>query len=137
MYIRQLSIFLNNRPGELAKLTELFNKSDIDIRTLVCFDTSDFGIIRAVTTDPERALQVLTDEGYIAKLNNVVVIEPEDKTGSLSEIASLISEKGMNIDYLYPLVYKKGEMPYYVIKTEDIDKTAEVLEKAGIKVIDF
>lgn len=135
MLIKQISIFLPNQKGHLARVTGVLLENKIDIRAMVAFDTADFGILRAIVTEPDRALDVLKNDGFVAKISKVVVVEPEDRTGSLHEIFALLAEKDMNIDYTYSFVMRKGEMPYFVLKVDELEKAIEALTENGIKVI--
>jgi hypothetical protein len=137
MLIRQLSVFVPNQKGHLARFTGLLKDHAIDIRALVCFDTAEYGILRAIVSDPERAVEILTEEGFVAKISQVLAVEPEDRTGSLHEIFRLIADAGQNVDYMYSFVPTQGAMPYFVIKTDDIEKTGPLLKAAGVKVIDL
>lgn len=135
MLIKQISIFLPNQKGHLARVTQALLANHIDIRAIVAFDTADFGILRAIVTEPDRALEVLKAEGFVAKVSKVIVVEPEDRTGSLHEIFALLAEQGMNIDYTYSFVMRKGEMPYFVLKVEELERAVDVLAAAGVKII--
>lgn len=135
MLVKQISIFLPNQKGNLARVTKLFLDHAIDIRAMVAFDTAEFGILRAIVTEPDRALELLKEDGFVAKISKVLVVEPEDKTGSLHQLFAVLAEREMNIEYTYSFVMKKGDMPYFVLKVQDLEKAAELLAKVGIRVI--
>lgn len=135
MLIKQISIFLPNQKGHLARVTQALLDNRIDIRAIVAFDTADFGILRAIVTEPDRALDVLKAEGFVAKVSKVIVVEPEDRTGSLHEIFALLADQGMNIEYTYSFVMRKGDMPYFVLKVEELERAVDVLAAAGVKII--
>jgi hypothetical protein len=135
MLIKQISIFLPNQEGHLAKVTKVLLEHNIDIRAIVAFDTAEYGILRAIVTEPDRAVELLKQDGFVAKTSKVIVVEPEDRTGSLHELFAILSENHMNIEYTYCFVMKKNTMPYFVLKVDELEKAAEVLTNKGIKVI--
>lgn len=135
MLINQLSVFIENKKGTLGSLTDALLKHNIDIRAIAVFDTNEFGIVRLVVDDPEKALEVLKKEGFIAKSSKVIAVEPTDKPGSLNEIFKVMGENDINIEYIYSFVMRKHEMPYVVFKVDNQDKALEVLAKGGISLV--
>ena len=137
MLIRQISVFLPNQKGHLAKVTKILQDSGVDIRAVVAFDTSEYGILRLIVSDPEKALELLLAEGFVAKISKVVAVEPEDRTGSLNELFGLLADNDLNVDYTYSFVIAKNAMPYFVLKTGDLEKTAALLDGNGYKVVNM
>lgn len=137
MLIKQLSIFLPNQKGHLAKVTKLLLEHNIDIRAIVLFDTADYGIMRAIVDQPDKALELLQKEGFVAKISKVLAVEPEDRPGSLHELYALLADNDMNIDYTYSFVMKKNEMPYFIFKVDRLEQAAELLCQKGYKVINL
>lgn len=137
MFIKQLSIFLPNQKGQLAKMTKIMLENNIDVRAIVVFDTADYGIMRAIVDQPDKALELLNEEGFVAKISKVLVVEPEDRTGSLHELYALLADNDMNIDYTYSFVMRKSEMPYFVLKVDDLEKAANLLIDKGHKVVNL
>ncbi len=135
MAIRQLSVFIPNKPGKLAELTKLFFDEGFDIRAISVYDTADFGILRTVVSEPERALVTLAENGIVAKMSDVLAVNPEDRRGSLNEVFTMLAEEGISVEYVYSFVVEKGQDQYFVIKVGDIAKAEAVLEKKGVKVI--
>ncbi|NLP30106.1 MAG: amino acid-binding protein [Clostridiales bacterium] len=135
MYIKQISIFLPNKKGHLEKVTKLFLKHDIDIRAIVAFDTTEYGILRTIVDDPDKALKVLNEEGFVAKISKVIVVEPEDRTGSLHELFEILAKNDFNVEYTYSFVMEQDLMPYFVLKINEQEKATKVLCENGIKVI--
>ncbi len=134
MLIKQISVFLPNHKGSLAQLTDILEKNGVDIRAIAVFDTTEFGILRLVVNDPERCVEVLNREGEVAKVSEALAVEPEDEPGSLNRIFQLLAEHEINVEYIYSYVMRKSEMPYIVLKVDQPQKAAEILEKAGVKV---
>ena len=156
MFIKQLSVFLPNQKGHLARLTKVLLENDIDIRAIVLFDTVDYGIMRSIVDEPERALDILEKEkdisketlmdaienslilekeGFVAKTGNVIAVEPEDRMGSLHELFAFLADNGMNVDYTYSFVMRKNDMPYFVLKTDKMEESAALLTEKGYKVV--
>lgn len=135
MLVKQISIFIPNVKGSLAKLTSILVKNNIDIRAISVFDTTEFGILRLVVDNPEETVSLLTKEGIVAKISDVLAVEPEDKPGSLDEIFQILSDNDINIDYIYSYVMRMRELPYIVLKTDHMEKAAKILIEQGIKVI--
>ncbi len=135
MLIKQISIFIPNKKGSLSDLTDILIKHNIDIRAIAVFDTSEFGILRIVVDDPDQAVEILKEEGIVAKVSKVIAVEPEDKPGSLNEIFSILRDCDVNIEYIYSFIMRKKEMPYVVLKVDNQEKAvAELIEK-GVNVI--
>jgi len=135
MAIKQLSVLLPNQYGMLANLTEIFFKEDIDIRAMSVYDTTEYGILRAVVDDPDKAVEVLKKNGIVAMLSDIMAVNPEDRKGSLNEIFHILSNNNVNVDYIYSFVVKKGGPQYFVLKVSDIPKVETLLESHGIEVI--
>lgn len=135
MLIKQISIFIPNKKGSLSQLTDILIAHKIDIRAIAVFDTTEFGILRIVVDDPDRAIEVLNKEGIVAKVSKVIAVEPEDKPGSLNQIFSILRDADINIEYIYSFIMRKKEMPYIVLKVDHQEKAVEELTVNGINVI--
>lgn len=135
MLIKQISIFIPNKKGSLSQLTDILVAQGIDIRAIAVFDTAEFGILRIVVDDPDRAVEILNKEGVVAKVSKVIAVEPEDKPGSLNQIFTILRDADINIDYIYSFIMRKKEMPYIVMKVDEQEKAVEVLTANGINVI--
>ena len=101
MLVKQLSVFMENRPGRLSKLTHTLGKEGIDFVTLSIADTKDFGIVRFIARENERAYEVLKREGFTVGITELIGVEVDDKPNALAEVVALIEEADMNIEYLY------------------------------------
>ncbi len=131
--VKQISVFLQNRPGTLANLTKILLDKKINIRALTVADTSDYGIIRMIVDDPEKTLKVLKDSEYLVSETEVVAVEAQDKPGGLYEIASTLGEKNVNIEYLYTTL-KEGKA-IMIIRVSDIEAAIEALKSGGFKLV--
>lgn len=132
MLIDQLSVFVENRHGALASVTDALLRYGVDIRAIAVFDTTEFGIVRMVVDQPEEALKHLKADGFVAKLSKVIAVEPVDKPGSLNELFHIMGDHGINIEYIYSFVMRRREMPYVVFKTNNQEKALEVLKAKGL-----
>lgn len=124
-----------NRYGMLGNLTNIFYEEGIDIRAISVYDTTEYGILRTVVDDPEKAVEVLNRNGIVAMVSDIMAINPEDRRGSLNEIFRILADNDINVDYIYSFVVEKGGPQYFVLKVEDIPKTEAVLVEKGIQVV--
>ena len=134
MLVKQLSVFMENRPGRLYKLTNALGKAGIDFVTLSIADTKDFGIVRFIARDNERAYEILKKEGFTVGITELIGVEVDDKPNALAEVVALMEEANMNIEYLYSFASETGSA-HIGFKTEDVDAALAVLDKLGVKVL--
>ena len=135
MAIRQISAFIPNQEGALAEITEVFYQNGIDLRAITVYDTTEYGIMRCIVDDPDRAVVLLKAAGVVAKISEVLAIEPKDEIGSLNRIFKLLGDNIINIDYVYSFVARGDLPPYFVLKVNNIKKAEGLLADAGVKVI--
>lgn len=135
MGVKQLSIFVANEKGTLADVTRIFREHDIDIRALSVYDTVEYGILRTVVSDPEKAVEELAKEGIVSKLSDILAINPEDRRGSLNDVFTLLGDNDINIDYVYSFLVREDGSQLFVLKVNDKDKAQDLLEKNGVKII--
>lgn len=135
MKVRQLSIFLENRSGRLAEVTEIMGEASINIRALSLADTSDFGILRVIVGDPDKALRILEEKGFTVTGTDVLAVEVEDKPGGLSRVLKLLEEEGVNIEYMYAFMEKLTDHALLIFRIEDIEGAIEICRKHGIKIL--
>ncbi|MBR5565663.1 MAG: ACT domain-containing protein [Roseburia sp.] len=135
MAIRQLSVFLENRHGTLIEVTDLLAKEGIDIRAMSLADTQDFGILRLIVNDPEKAKTSLAAIGFAATINEVTAVAIDDNPGALSNVIRVMSENDINIEYMYAFLSTHKGNAYVVLRVADNNITAEVLEKNGVILV--
>lgn len=135
MKVKQISVFLENKKGRLKKAVHALAKANINIRALSIADTSEFGILRLMVPDPEKAKKVLEENNFVVKLNDVIAVEVPDKPGGLDRILGILTRADMNVEYIYAFVEKKGEKAIVVIRTEDIDEGIRVLKEAKVPLL--
>lgn len=133
--IKQISVFMKNEPGRLSHVTKILAAAGIDIRALTVAETADFGILRLIVDDPDKAYKTLKDKQIAVVEHDVLGVEVEDKPGGLSKIAQLLEEEGINIEYVYAFVTKSHEKAYVVLRLDDIEGGRRLLEENNIKLL--
>ena len=132
MTIKQLSVFLENREGRLDEVLKILGESGINIVALSLADTTEYGMLRMILSDPNKAKEVLKEEGIIAMLTDVVALRVPHATGSLSRAMHLLVEGQVNVEYMY--AFANGKDASAVLKTEDPNKAIRILLKGGFSV---
>lgn len=135
MRVQQISIFLENKKGRLANVTEVLGKNGINIRALSIADTTDFGILRLIVNKPELAYQILKDEGFTVSSTDVIAVEVTDQPGGLSQILRYLEKAEINIEYLYAFVTQNSSAALIVFRVEQVDEAINVLEENGVCVV--
>ncbi len=135
MTVKQISVFVENKPGKLAELTDYLHQHDIDMRALSIAETQDFGIVRMIVDDAYKASQVLKESGYVVSITPVLAVEMSDEPGSLYKILKVLGDGGVNLDYTYAFLSQKAATAYMVLRVENNEKAIEVLEKSGIRPV--
>ena len=134
MKIEQLSIFLENKVGRLAEVTDVLASADINIRTLSLADTSDFGILRLIVNDHEKAKAALKEAGFTVGLTSVIAVEVPHQPGGLNSILHLLGKKGINVEYMYAFM-QKGDNAVLIFRFNRPDAALEVLKETGIPIL--
>ena len=135
MLVKQLSVFMENRPGGLYKLTHALGKEGIDFVTLSIADTKDFGIVRFIARDNEKAYEILKREGFTVGITELIGVEVEDKPNSLAEVIALIEAANINIEYLYSFVLTNHNSAKILMRVEDTERALQLLTEKGIKLL--
>ena len=135
MSIKQISVFLENRPGTLAELTGVLCDHNVDMRAMCVADAMDFGIARIIVDDVYNTMTVLKDAGYICQITKVLTIEMQDEPGALAKILDLLGKEGINLEYTYAFLTRKRDTAYLVLKVADPEKAEKVLRAASVKLI--
>ena len=135
MKLNQISIFLENRSGRLAEVTNILGKADINIRALSLADTSDFGILRLIVNDPDKAVAILKENHFTVNETEVLAIEVDDKPGGLSKILDILEQSELNVEYMYAFVEKETDKAILVYRFDETDKAVSVLQGKGIRIL--
>ena len=132
--IKQISLFVENKPGRMAKVSKTLSDAGVNIRALTVAEAGDFGVIRMVVDDPEKGYQVLHDNGFTVSETEVLAVEMKDIPGGLYEIVNTLGESDVNVDYAYAFVTTKAERAMLIIRVDNLEKARQVLTGAGIKL---
>jgi hypothetical protein len=135
MKVEQISVFLENKAGRLAEVADVLGRNGINIRALSLADTTDFGILRLIVNDREKAKKVLKEEGFTVGITQVISVEVEDKPGGLARILKLLANEGINVEYMYAFVERSSGNAVLIFKFEDLDEAIELLKRNGVKVL--
>jgi hypothetical protein len=135
MSVKQISVFLENKKGRLAEVTQTLEREGINMRALTLADTADFGVLRLIVDDVDRCVTVLRAAGFVAQVTEVIAIEVEDKPGGLHRILQVLDAAAINVEYLYAYVEKRKAAAVVICKVDDRGKAGDALKKAGIATI--
>ena len=134
MFLKQLSVFIENREGRLEQVLDTLKEENINIISLSLADTSDFGLLRMIVSDGEKGKEALKARGFTAMLNPVLAVKLSHQVGQLQVLLSEICKAGINIEYTYALATGNDDASI-VIKTADLNAAAEVLMGTGVELI--
>lgn len=135
MSLKQLTVFVENKKGKLAEITEALAEKNINIRALSIADTQDFGILRLIVNDIEGASDILESKGYLFKHTDVVGVKIGDAPGKLSMALDILDKADINMEYLYAFMTRTEKHAYVVIRVADNSAAEAVLESAGFHMI--
>lgn len=136
MSITQISIFLENRAGQLSEITKILSENSIDLKALNIAETADYGILRIISDDSDKAAKLLRDNGFIVTETPVAAAAVPNKAGGLNELLNIISKEGIDIEYMYSVFGQKDGLAYMIFKVKDVEAFISVLEKYFITVAD-
>lgn len=135
MLVKQISVFVENARGKLSRVTEVLAENGINIRALSIADTTDFGILRLIVQDPEKAVEVLKAAEITVKSTDVIVVEIEDKPSGLNKALTLLRDADIAVEYMYAFVSKKENGAFVIFKTDHAEKAVTALTAGGVPVI--
>lgn len=134
MFIKQLSVFIENREGRLQEVLNTLSEAGLNIVGLSLADTADYGVLRLILSDPDEGKKVLSDNGFSARITNVLAVRMPHHSGGLAEVLNKFLDEHINIEYMYSL-QTDSEKATVVFKTSDIDKVQAAMENAGMEFI--
>jgi hypothetical protein len=135
MKIHQISLFAENKPGHIAAPARLLADEGIDIRALYLADTQQYGIVRMIVSDWQKAAKLLEAHGFVVKVTEVLAVEVADRPGGLAEVLGALDGSGINIEYMYAFPYLRGDQAILIFRFNDPDVAIEGLQKAGINLL--
>ena len=135
MFIKQISIFIENKPGRLSAVTKLLGNNGIDIRALSVADTRDFGILRLIVNKPDDACEILKKAECTVSINNVIAIAIKDEPGGLADIMEALYAANISVEYMYAFLSKSDDQAYVILRVDNNDKAIEAMKENNFKVL--
>ena len=135
MTVKQISVFVENKAGRLAELTDYLNQHGIDMRALSISEAEDVGVVRMIVDDAYKTSCVLKEAGYVVSITPVLAVEIPDEPGSLYKIMKILGDGGVNLEYTYAFLTRKQNTAYIILRVENNEKAVEVLGRQGIHTI--
>ncbi|HJH25777.1 MAG TPA: acetolactate synthase [Methanophagales archaeon] len=132
--IKQISIFVENKPGRMAGVAKALGDAGVNIRALTIAEAGDFGVVRMVVDDTERGYTALREKGFMVSETDVLAVEITDVPGGLYEIVNSLGMNNINVEYAYAFVTAKAERGMLILRVDDLKRAAEVLNEAGVRV---
>ena len=133
MKIRQLSLFLENRPGQLRVPCKILGDAGVDVLTMSLADTQQFGILRLVVKDWEKAKKALEDQGVVVNVTEVLAVDVPDRPGGLAQVLEGFEKAGLGIEYMYP--FARGPFATLLFRVEDPDRAERILAEHGVRLV--
>lgn len=135
MQIQQLSIFVENKSGRLAEITEALAGANVDIRAISIADTSDFGILRLIVDKPQEAVAALKGAGLTVSLTNVIAVGISDKPGEFAKAMRVLADASIGVEYMYAFISRDRGKAYVILRVDDSDRAVEALKAGGIGLL--
>ena len=135
MLIDQISVFVENKPGRLAGIMEVLRQSGVDLRAITVADTADFGILRIIVNDTDKAIEALKNDGCTAAVTKVIAFRIPDVMGALYNVIEKITAADINIEYMYSVMGKMEGRADIIIRVQDIEKAMAILKENGVMLI--
>ena len=136
MSVKQISVFMENKPGSMCAMTGVLAENQVDMRALSLAETEDFGIVRIIVDDLDKASAVLKEAGYVYSLTPVLGVEIPDTPGGLNKVLEVLTQGEVNIEYMYAFLGAKDGHAYMIFRVADPEKASAVLAAAGISTVE-
>lgn len=137
MFVKQISVFLENKKGRLASLTQALAQGGVDLITLSIADTTQFGILRCIVNKPDLAADIIRQNGFTVNITRVLAVEVEDKPGGMAAVLKILKDGDIGVEYLYSFVRRPAQCAWAVFKVEDdlLEKTVALLKENSIRIL--
>ncbi len=135
MTIYQISVFLENRAGQLCEITDILHKNQIDLRAINIAETSDYGVLRLIANDSQKASSILLEQGFILSMTPVVAVAVNDEPGGLAKVLRLMTDANINIEYMYSVFGQSNGKAYMIFRVAQDEEFKRVLQENGIDVV--
>lgn len=132
--IKQISLFVENRPGRMSKVSKTLSDAGVNIRAMTIAEAGDFGVIRMVVDNPDKGYKVLHDSGFTVSVTDVLAVEMKDTPGGLYEIVDTLGINKINVDYAYAFVTAKAERAMLILRVDDLPRAKQALISRGVKI---
>jgi hypothetical protein len=133
--IKQLSVFIENKAGELSDFTQVLSKNGISIKSILLADSTDFGLVRTIVDNPERAKAILEEEGFSVRFTNVFGVKIEDVVGSFDKVVTALAHENINIQYTYSFYEANIGIFIFSVEQTSFEEAIKILEKNGIEIV--
>jgi hypothetical protein len=134
MKVEQISVFLENKAGRLAEVTKVLGEGGINIRALSLADTTDFGILRLIVDQYDKAREILKQHGFTVGKTEVLAIEVPDRPGGLAWVLQILSDSDVNVEYMYAFVQHSGKNAVIIFRFDNLEKAIELLKQQGVRI---
>ena len=134
MFIKQVSVFVENETGKLAEITRVLADANIDLKASCIAESVDFGILRCIVEDPEATVALLKSKGYAANVTDVVAVELEDRPGGFADVMEVLAKEGIGVGYVYSTIHSKKGSAMIVLKVAEPGKVIDILMENDIKL---
>lgn len=131
MIIKQISIFVENRHGRLAEITDILGKNNISIHAVSIADTTDFGILRIIVDNPDNVVELLAENNITASMTSVLSVGLEDKPGGLAAVLNVLAKNDITVDYMYAYISRTDDRAFVILRVEKEEEAVEILKNAG------
>lgn len=135
MKVEQISIFLENKSGRLAEVTRVLRDANINIRALSIADTSDFGILRLIVNDCDKAADVLKAKNFTLSKTEVLAVEVVDRPGGLAQILELLEQDNINVEYMYAFLERSSDNAVIIFRFDEMEKAKQMLASNGVTIL--
>lgn len=135
MTINQISIFLENKSGQLSEIAGILAENNIDLRALYIAETMDYAVLRIISTKAEEASRVLLSQGFILSMTPVVAVEIPDEPGGLARLLEVLAKAECDLEYVYSVFGKKEGMAYMILRVADINRLEDILDSNGLNSV--
>ncbi|MFQ9871820.1 MAG: ACT domain-containing protein [Oscillospiraceae bacterium] len=135
MAVKQISVFVENKPGRLCEVTNILEQNHLDIRALSIADTTNFGILRIIVDDPDKAQAVLKETGMMVSITEVIAVGITDQPGGLAAVLRLLNEEQVAVEYMYAFISREEKTAYVILRVENIEYTTQVLQKHQVPLL--
>ena len=135
MAIKQITVFVQNKKGTVVSVTDVLSKNNVNLRALSIAETEDFGILRLIVNDEQKAEKVLMENGYLIKVIDVLGVKIGDEPGKLTAALDILDKANINVEYLYAFMARTEKHAYVVLRVEENEEAEAALVNAGFKLI--